>query len=78
MKAWHFLREDKRLGYGDGRLVRVGHTLRCDPDRIALCEYGFHGSVKALDAAARAAAWAAARAAQNRKLTRMLNREMAA
>jgi len=22
VKAWHFLAEDKRLGYGDGRLVR--------------------------------------------------------
>src|SRR5690606_26484179 len=50
VKAWHFLAENKRLGYGDRRLVRVGHTFRCDPDRIALCDYGFHASVKALDA----------------------------
>ena len=34
MKAWHFLREDKKLGYSDGRLVRVGHTFKCDPEKL--------------------------------------------
>ena len=50
MKAWHFLREDKRLGYDDGRLVEVGHKLTCEPFNIKLCEKGFHGSVKLMDA----------------------------
>lgn len=50
MKAWHFLKEDKRLGYGDGRLVRVGHTFRCDPDKLKPCTYGFHASRNILDA----------------------------
>ena len=50
MKAWHFLREDKKLGYGDDRLVRRGHTFKCDPDKIELCHYGFHGSVKIMNA----------------------------
>ena len=49
-KAWHFLREDKRLGYGDGRLVEVGQTLTCDPNSIKLCHMGFHGSGKLMDA----------------------------
>ena len=50
MKAWHFLREDKRLGYGDGRLVRRNHTFKCDPDKLQPCHYGLHGSVKIMDA----------------------------
>ena len=50
MKAWHFLNNDKRLAHGDGRLVRVGHTLKCNPDKIELCHYGFHGSQKIMDA----------------------------
>ena len=50
MLAWHLLSEDKRLGYGDGRLVEVGATLECkgDPE---LCSNGMHGSVRLIDAA---------------------------
>jgi hypothetical protein len=49
MLAWHFLPEDKRLGYGDGRLVEVGATLECkgDPE---LCGNGLHGSTRLIDA----------------------------
>jgi hypothetical protein len=49
MLAWHFLSEDKRLGYGDGRLVEVGQTLECkgDPE---LCSNGMHGSARLIDA----------------------------
>ena len=50
MRAWHFLRKDKKLGYNDGRLVRVGHTFKCDPDSIKMCETGFHASKNILDA----------------------------
>ncbi len=50
MKAWHFLREDKKMGYKDGRLVRVGHTFKCDPDSIELCKFGFHASINPMDA----------------------------
>jgi hypothetical protein len=49
MLAWHFLSEDKRLGYGDGRLVEVGVPLECEGDPI-LCDNGMHGSVRLLDA----------------------------
>ena len=49
MLAWHFLREDKRLGNGDGRLVEVGATLECKGDPI-LCDNGMHGSVRLIDA----------------------------
>jgi len=49
MLAWHFLSEDKRLGYGDGRLVEVGATLECKGDPV-LCDNGMHGSVRLIDA----------------------------
>ena len=49
MLAWHFLPEDKRLGYGDGRLVEVGETLECEGEPV-LCNNGMHGSVRLIDA----------------------------
>ena len=49
MLAWHFLSEDKRLGYGDGRLVEVGQTLECEGEP-ALCSNGMHGSAMLIDA----------------------------
>ena len=48
-KAWHFLREDRRLGYGDGREVIEGKTLTVDCD-LALCKSGLHASTNILDA----------------------------
>lgn len=49
MQAWHFLSDDKRLGYDDGRLVEVGQTLECE-GILELCENGMHGSVRLIDA----------------------------
>lgn len=49
MLAWHFLSEDKRLGYGDGRLVEAGKTLECE-GKPELCKNGMHGSVRLIDA----------------------------
>ena len=49
MLAWHFLSEDKRLGYGDGRLVEVGATLECE-GKPELCGNGMHGSARLIDA----------------------------
>ena len=49
MLAWHFLAEDKRLGYGDGRLVEVGQTLECEGEP-ELCNNGLHGSARLIDA----------------------------
>ena len=49
MLAWHFLPEDKRLGYGDGRLVEVGATLECEGEP-ELCGNGMHGSARLIDA----------------------------
>lgn len=48
--AWHFLREDKKLGYKDGRFVRVGHTFKCDPESLDMCRSGFHASKRIIDA----------------------------
>jgi len=49
MLGWHFIREDRTLGYGDDRLVRVGETLTvdCQP---GLCEAGLHASPTVFDA----------------------------
>ena len=47
--AWHWVREDRRLGYGDGREVRAGETIE-HKGHIALCESGLHASTKILDA----------------------------
>ena len=49
MLVWHFLSEDKCLGYGDGRVVEVGQTLECKGDPV-LCDNGMHGSVRLIDA----------------------------
>jgi len=48
--AWHFLRVDKKLGYGDNRLVSLDDLIAVDPDKLDLCHFGLHGSVKILDA----------------------------
>ena len=47
--AWHFLAADKRLGYDDGRVARKGVTHRVTGE-IALCKFGLHASVRAIDA----------------------------
>jgi len=47
--GWHFVGEDKRLGYGDERKIRKGSTLRVDGP-LVLCERGLHASSRALDA----------------------------
>lgn len=46
---WHFIKDDRRLCYGDGRLVEVGKTLSvtCEP---MLCERGLHASERLIDA----------------------------
>src|SRR6185312_96641 len=49
MKAWHWVSEDKMTRYEPRVPVVVGETLRVEPP-IALCERGFHASIKALDA----------------------------
>ena len=50
MRAWHFLREDKRLGYDDGRVVQVGKTYRLESGHPVLCANGMHGSLRLIDA----------------------------
>jgi len=51
IEAWHFIPVDGRLQYGKRRtVVRVGQTLRRDPEKLELCKYGLHASIKPLDA----------------------------
>ena len=49
VKAWHFLREDRCLGYGDNREVIAGETYTVDGPS-ELCVRGLHGSKRPLDA----------------------------
>ena len=49
MKAWHFLSNDRRLGYGDGREVKIGETLSCT-GKPESCVNGMHGSKRIIDA----------------------------
>ena len=42
MRAWHFCRNDKTLGYGDGRKIKVGETHLVEGKPV-LCKYGLHG-----------------------------------
>ena len=51
MKAWHFCRNDRKLAYNDGRVIRTGRTYKVyRPQDIEMCEYGLHGSLKIIDA----------------------------
>jgi len=47
--AWHFLPADRRLAYGDGRLIRKGQTLHVEGEPT-LCLHGMHGSRQLIDA----------------------------
>ena len=48
-EAWHFVREDRRLGYGDGNIVAPGYVYEVSGP-VELCRWGLHASVKPLDA----------------------------
>ena len=49
MKAWYFSNTDKKLRYGDDRIIQAGkmHTVKGTPE---LCNHGLHASVRAIDA----------------------------
>ena len=49
MKAWYFSSEDRKLRYGDNRIIKAGltHKVTCKP---VLCEAGLHGSKRIIDA----------------------------
>jgi hypothetical protein len=49
VKAFYFARPDRRLAYGDGRIVAKGttHTVDCTP---RCCERGLHASLNVFDA----------------------------
>ncbi len=49
MLGWHFLNDDKRLGYVDGRRVRVGRTITIKGKPV-MCEHGLHASKRLIDA----------------------------
>ena len=47
---WHFIPENRRLRYGDNRLVVAGETLTAKDASISPCQYGMHASSQAIDA----------------------------
>lgn len=50
MKAWHFLPDGGHLRWGTREKVEVGKTIKVDPDKLELCSYGLHASIKPIDA----------------------------
>lgn len=49
MKGWHFLKEDRRLQFGDSQVVKPGDVSRVDGE-LRMCEWGLHASKRAIDA----------------------------
>lgn len=49
IRAWHFAADNRRLGYGDNREIRVGETLWAR-GKPKLCENGMHASKLMIDA----------------------------
>ncbi len=47
--VWHFVANNGKLGYGDGRAVAVGETLSVPPPSV-LCKHGMHWSRRLIDA----------------------------
>ncbi len=50
LNCWHFLPKDGCLQFEPHTKVRVGQTLRRDPAKLSMCNYGLHASVRAIDA----------------------------
>lgn len=42
--GWHFLNVDRKLRYGDGRVVKTGRTLSLKKGDPELCKKGMHAS----------------------------------
>jgi len=49
IKGWHFLRQDCRLSFGDGRLIRAGTTVTV-PGPPVLYAHGLHASRRVMNA----------------------------
>ena len=48
---WHFLQENRTLGYGDNRAVQAGKTYRYEGEQPPrMCRRGMHASRRSLDA----------------------------
>lgn len=59
MKAWHFLNNERKLGYSDNHTIEVGQTYSCKfpytydgitYPKPTLCKAGMHASIKVIDA----------------------------
>jgi len=49
MKAWHFIKDDKTMKYGNGEIIKVGEKYSVE-GHIKLCKFGLHGSIDPRDA----------------------------
>jgi hypothetical protein len=51
MLGWHFLAQDRKLAYEDGRVVEEGKTYTVPNDKpLVLCQYGLHACKRVIDA----------------------------
>ena len=52
MKAWYFSTPDKKLRYGDNRVIRNGITHKIDITKLppSICNHGLHAGKSVLDA----------------------------
>ncbi|HJS81332.1 MAG TPA: hypothetical protein VJ742_00690 [Nitrososphaera sp.] len=49
IKAWHFLKEDRKLQFPPHTKIKAGQTIKVKDEPI-LCERGLHASIRAFDA----------------------------
>lgn len=50
IETWHFVRENRRLGYGCGLTVEPGYVYGEPTGEIVMCQRGMHASREAFDA----------------------------
>ena len=49
IEAWHFIQKDRKLRFPPYTEITVGETLTCDPALLVPCQFGFHGSERAIN-----------------------------
>lgn len=49
IRAWHFAQSDRKLRFGDDRIIEVGSRFTCNGD-LEMCKNGLHASVSIVDA----------------------------
>lgn len=50
VEAWHFVNESKTFRYDDKTKVVVGKKYCVNPEKLELCAFGLHASIRPIDA----------------------------